>query len=88
MSKTTTCKLNLLIREIIQEVISNWDGESSKVTIESFQHKNDCLVIIKIRRLSEKHHFLKLAISIKPSNICDLKKLRTLLADFQTYCSN
>ena len=85
---TTTCKLNLLIREIIDEVISNWDGESSKVTIESFRRKNDCLVIIKIRHLSEKHHFLKSAISIKPSNLCDLMKLQTLLANFQTYCSN
>ena len=52
MSKTTTCKLNLLIGEIIDEVISNWDSESSKVTIESFRRKNDCLVIIKIRHLS------------------------------------
>ena len=61
---TTTCKLNLLIGEIIDEVISNWDGESSKVTIVSFWRKKDCLVIIKIRRLSEKHHFLKSVISI------------------------
>ena len=87
-SKTTTCKLNLLIGEIIDEVISNWDGESSKLTIESFRCKINCLVIIKIRRLSEKHHFLKSAISIKPSNLCDLMKLQTLLANFQTYCSN
>ena len=87
MPKTTTYKLNFLIGEIIDEVISNWDSESSKVTIELFRRKNDCLVIIKIRPLSEKHHFLKSAISIKPSNICDLKKLWTLLDNFQTYCS-
>ena len=43
-SNTTTCKLNLLIREIIDEVISNFDAESSKVTIESFQRKKDSLV--------------------------------------------
>ena len=87
-SNTTTCKLNLLIGEIIDEVISNWDAESSKVTIESFQRKKDCLVIIKIRCLSEKHNFLKSAISIKPTNVCDLMKLQRLLANFQTYCSN
>ena len=59
------------------EVISNWDGESSKVIIESFRRKNDCLVIIKIRHLSEKHHFLKSAILIKPSDLCNLMKLQT-----------
>ena len=60
-SKTRTSKLNSLIGDIIDEVISNWDNESSKITIESFQSKNDCLVIIKIRNWSEKHHFLKSA---------------------------
>ena len=85
-SKTTTSKLNILIWDIIDEVIFNWDSESSKITIESFQCKNNCLVIIKIRNWSEKHHFLKSAISIKPSNLCDLTKLWTLLSHFQTYC--
>ena len=60
----TTSKLNLLIGDIIDEVISNWESEYSKITVESFQYKNDCLVIIKIRNWSEKHHFLKLGISI------------------------
>ena len=64
-----TSKLNFIIGEIIQEVISNWDTEHSKTTFESFRRKKDCLVIIKIRNWSEKHHFLKSAISIKPYNI-------------------
>ena len=59
----TTSKLNLMISEIIDEIILNWDTEHSKITVESFHRKNDCLVIIKIRNWSEKHHFLKLAIS-------------------------
>ena len=80
-----TSKLNLMILEIIDEVISNWDTEHSKITVESFWHKIDCLVIIKIRNWSEKHHFLKSAISIKPSNVCDLDKLRTLFSHFETY---
>ena len=67
-----------MISEIIDKVISNWDSEHSKITVESFRHKKDCLVIIKIRNWSEKHHFLKLAISMKPSNFCHLDKLRTL----------
>ena len=80
-----TSKLNLMILEIIDEVISNWDTEHSKITVESFQCKKDCLVIIKIRNWSEKHHFLKSAISIKPSNFCDLDKLRSLFSHFETY---
>ena len=82
----TTSKLNLIISEIIQEVISNWDTEHSKITIESFGCKKDCLVIIKIRNWSEEHHFLKSAISIKPSNIGDLNKLWTLFSHFEMYC--
>ena len=81
----TTSKLNLLIVDIIDEVILNWDSEYSKITVESFQCKTDCLVIIKIRNWSEKHHFLKLTISIKPSNISDLIKLQTLFSHFETY---
>ena len=80
-----TSKLNLMISEIIDEVISNWDTEHSKIIVESFRRKKDCLVIIKIRNWSEKHHFLKLAISIKPSNVCDLDKLWTLFSHFETY---
>ena len=79
-----TSKLNLMISEIIHEVISNWDSEHSRITVESFQCKKDCLVIIKIRNWSEKHHFLKSAISIKPSNFCHLDKLRTLFSHFET----
>ena len=74
-----------MISEIIDEVISNWDTEHSKITVESFQHRKDCLVIIKIRNWSEKHHFLKSAISIKPSNFCDLDKLWTLFSHFEMY---
>ena len=81
----TTSKLNLMISEIIDEVISNWDTEHSKITVESFRRKKDCLVIIKIRNWSEKHHFLQSAISIKPSNVCDLDKLQTLFSHFETY---
>ena len=72
----TTSKLNLMISKIIDEVILNWDTEHSKITVESFRCKNDCLVIVKIMNWSEKHHFLKLAISIKPSNVSDLDKLQ------------
>ena len=32
----TTSKLNLVISEIIDEVISSWDTEHSKITVESF----------------------------------------------------
>ena len=32
----TTSKLNLMISEIIDEVILNWDNEDSKITVESF----------------------------------------------------
>ena len=74
-----------MILEIIDEVISNWDNEDSKITVESFQCKSDCLVIIKIRNWGEKHHFLKLAISIKPGTIGSLDKLRTLFLHFETY---
>ena len=81
----TTSKLNLMILEIIDEVISNWDTEHSKITVESFRCNKDCLVIIKIRNWSEKNHFLKSAISIKPSNVCDLDKLRTLFSHFEMY---
>ena len=81
----TTSKLNLMISEIIDEVILNWDNEDSKITVESFRHKNDCLVIIKIRNWGKKHHFLKSAISIKPCTIFSLDKLRTLFSHFETY---
>ena len=74
-----------MISEIIEEVISNWDTEHSKITVESFQRKNDCLVIIKINNWSEKHHFLKSAISIKPFNVSDLDKLQTLFSHFEMY---
>ena len=74
-----------MISEIIDEVISNLDNEHSKITVESFRRRNDCLVIIKIRNWAEKHHFLKLAISIKPCNISCLDKLRTLFLHFETY---
>ena len=81
----TTSKLNLIISEIIDKVILNWDNEDSKITVESFQRKNDCLVIIKIRNWGEKHHFLKSAISIKPCTIGSLDKLQTLFSHFETY---
>ena len=74
-----------MISEIIDKVISNWDTEHSRITVESFRCKKDCLVIIKRRNWSEKHHFLKSAISIKPSNVCDLDKLWTLFSHFETY---
>ena len=80
-----TSKLNLMILDIIDEVISNWDTKHSKITVESFRHKKNCLVIMKIRNWSEKHHFLKSAISIQPSNFCNLDKLRTLFSHFETY---
>ena len=80
-----TSKLNLMISEIIDKVLSNWDTEHSKITVESLGRKKDCLVIIKIRNWSEKQYFLKSAISIKPSNFCNLDKLRTLFSHFETY---
>ena len=74
-----------MISEIIDEIISNWDTEHSKITVEFFRRKKDCLVIIKIRNWSEKHHFLKSAISIKPSNFWDLDELQTLFSHFEMY---
>ena len=74
-----------MISEIMAEVISNWDNEDSKITVESFRCKNDCLIIIKIRNWGEKHHFLKSAISIKPCTIGSLDKLRTLFLHFEMY---
>ena len=81
----TTSKLNLIILEIIDKVILNWDNEDSKITVESLRCKTDCLVIIKIRNWGEKHHFLKSAVSIKPCTIGSLDKLRTLFSHFETY---
>ena len=83
MSTSTAWQLNITIADIIDDVISNWETEYSKITIESFQLKKDCLVIIKIRKFSEKNHFLKVAISINSSNILHL---RTLFSHFQSYC--
>ena len=81
----TTSKLNLIISEIIDEVILNWDNEDSKIRVESFRCKNNCLVIIKIRNWGEKHNFLKSAISIKPCTIGSLDKLWTLFSHFEMY---
>ena len=83
MSTSTAWQLNITIADIIDDVISNWETEYSKITIESFRRKKDCLVIIKIRKFSEKNHFLKAAISINSSNILHL---RTLFSHFQSYC--
>ena len=80
---SATSQLNIRIADIIDDAISNWETEYSRITIESFQRKKDCLVIIKIRKFSHNHHFLKTAISIDSSNILHL---RTLFSHFQSFC--
>ena len=79
----TTSQLNIIIADIIDDVISKWETEYSRITIESFRRKKDCLVIIKIRKFSHKNHFLKTAISIDSSNVLHL---RTIFSHFESIC--
>ena len=79
----TTSQLNIIIADIIDDVISKWETEYSRITIESFWCKKDCLVIIKIRKFSHKNHFLKTAISIDSSNVLHL---RTIFSHFESIC--
>ena len=79
----TTSQLNIIIADIIDDVISKWETEYSRITIESFRRKKDCLLIIKIRKFSHKNHFLKTAISIDSSNVLHL---RTIFSHFESMC--
>ena len=79
----TTSQLNIIISDIIDDVISKWETEYSRITIESFRRKKDCLVIIKIRKFSHKNHFLKMAISIDSSNVLHL---HTIFSHFESIC--
>ena len=51
-----TFKLQIVIGEIINDTISNWDNGRSKITIESFKRRSNCLVLLKLHRLKSKHH--------------------------------
>ena len=79
----TTSQLNIIIADIIDDVISKWETEYSRIIIASFRRKKDCLVIIKIRKFSHKNHFLKMAISIDSSNVLHL---RTIFSQFESIC--
>ena len=81
----TTFHLQHIIKQLIDNSLENWDNESSKITIESFKRKTDCLVIIHIGRWGEKHHHFKSALSLKldfPHQIKKLKKLLHLMEHF------
>ena len=43
-----TFHLQNIIQQITEETIENWNRETSRATIESFEQKKDCLVIIRI----------------------------------------
>ena len=74
-----TFKLQLLIGKKIEDTIINWDNSKSKITIESFKRKTNCLVIIKVGKWTSKHHFCKCAINVKYNEPEDLEKLKQLL---------
>ena len=69
-----------MIKQLIDETLEKWNTESSKITIESFKRKRDCLVIIQIAKWGEKSHHFKCGISFKPDSVeKKLKKLEQLL---------
>ena len=75
-----TFKLQISIGEIIDDTLFNWDNSKSKITIESFKRKSNCLVIIKVGEWTSKHHYFKCAMILKPNQPEDLQKLQHLLA--------
>ena len=80
-----TFKLQIIIGEIINDTISNWDTSRSKITIESFKWRSNCLVLLKLRRLKSKHHYIKCAIIIHHNKPEDLEKLKKILSIMQSF---
>ena len=54
INKLTLNEPAIIIGEIINDTISNWDTSRSKITIESFKWRSNCLVLLKLRRLKSK----------------------------------
>ena len=81
-----TYYLQHTIKELIDETLEKWNTESSKITIESFKRKRDCLLIIQMAKWGQKSHHFKCTISFKPDplkkNFKKLKKLLHLIEDF------
>ena len=73
-----TYYLQHIIKELIDETLEKWNTKSSKITIESFKRKRDCLVIIQIAKWGERHHHFKCAVSLEPNALNNLKKLKKL----------
>ena len=62
----STVHLQLKIGDVIEETGKKWSDEKYRITIESFQRKNSCLVVVHIGRWDEESHFFKCAVSVKP----------------------
>ena len=80
-----TFKLQITIGEIINDTIYNWDTSRSKITIESFKWRSNCLVLLKLRHLQSKHHYIKCAIIIHHNKLEDLEKLKKILSIMQSF---
>ena len=80
-----TFKLQIIIGEIINDTISNWDTSRSKITIESFKWRSNCLVLLKLHHLKLKHHYIKCAIIIHHNKPEDLEKLKKILSIMQSF---
>ena len=80
-----TFKLQIIIGQIIEDTLFNWDNSKSKITIESFKRKTNCLVLIKIGKWNSKHHFLKCAMMVNHDQPEDLYKLKQLLSTLGTF---
>ena len=80
-----TFKLQIIIGEIINDTIYNWDTSRSKITIESFKRRSNCLVLLKLHRLKSKHHYMKCAIIIHHKKLEDLEKLKKILSIMQSF---
>ena len=75
----STIHLQFKISNLIDEILDNWSHEKYRITIESFRRTSDCLVLIKIGLWNEPNHFLKCAVSIKPSSRKSYSWLENLL---------
>ena len=80
-----TFKLQMIIGQIINDTISNWDTSRSKITIESFKRRSNCLVLLKLRRLNSQHHYIKCAIIIHHNKPEDLEKLKKILSMIESF---
>ena len=61
----STVHLQFKIGNVIEETFKKWSDEKYRITIESFQRKNSCLVFVRIGRWGEESHFFKCAVSVK-----------------------